>query len=253
VCNVENEEDWPVTIRSLALKGTPLATYFGLLNAQWTIDPMRPIAHEVKCQFLGDSIYSYMQLYPEIWNRFAEQDCFNAAFATELSENLLRRMEDRAPFGMPGHRTQGFVDENLPPDTVFLFSIGTNNVISFVMSTEWPPQKTEAEIAIEGGTQIAMGQIAAVARLRAIRPHAQAAILELLPQDRGEVAALMIQEANRLLSEWVPLVQGVEVVKVYDDFVLPDGSRNTALYSDKVHPNAAGYEIIADATQEFLD
>jgi len=253
LCAVE-EEDWPVTIKHSPLRNGPLATYFGVLNADWAITPMRPVAHEVQCQFLGDSMFSYYALHPDVWAELAARDCYNTAIAGELVENLLERMLDRAPFSTPGYRTQGFIDENLPPETVFLFAVGTNNVKVLLTGSEWPEHMSDAEIAIEVGTQVAMGQLAALARLRAVRPEARAAFLELIPQAWTPSTDLAIREANRLLAAFTGNVQDAWLMPVYDEFLNPDGSRNLSLYFvDGVHPSREGYVVITDSVTGLLD
>lgn len=87
--------------------------------------------------------------------------------------------------------------------------------------------------------------------IAADRPAAAIYVAELMP-------ALGLPSLTAANAAWNAYLPGevstlrsaglnVTAVPMYAAFALADGSANPALYSDAVHPNAAGYAIMGDA------
>jgi lysophospholipase L1-like esterase len=160
-----------------------------------------------KIILLGDSITERLEtVFPQVWDRhFAPQQALNLGFGRDTTANLLWRLRN------------GQVD-GLKPDAVVIM-IGTNNARC----------RESAE-----ATAASIGEVVAEARKRL--PSARIVLLGLLPRRARDISG----PVNALLAERYRAVPEVRFVDLSEPF-----AKDANLYSDAVHPNAAGSELLA--------
>jgi lysophospholipase L1-like esterase len=150
----------------------------------------------------------------KVWNeQFSKLHPFNFGCSGDTIQNLLWRLQT------------GQVDGIHP--RVVLLMIGSNNL----------PKNTPAEIAA--------GIAAAVEEYRRRCPGATVVIEGLLPRQSPELSR-RAREVNEAVSK---LADGdkVRFLDFSDRFALPDGTPDSNLLPDGIHPNERGYQIWADA------
>lgn len=151
---------------------------------------------------------------------------------------------------MPSNNGGYWLSQNgtlrLRPDLTLLL-IGTNDV-----GGETKAGTPEAQIA----PGMAALLDALVTKLLGYLPDTHLYLASIPPYTLTEAAAAdeyktrITQQYNELIrSQVVPKFQGlgydVTFVDQYANFTLPDGTVNPALFGDTLHPNAAGYELMA--------
>jgi lysophospholipase L1-like esterase len=175
--------------------------------------------------FLGDSITQLWTMDGiSDWNRyFAPLGSYNAGVGGDSTENILWRLDTGNLAG-------------ISPKLAVLM-VGVNDL------TDSP-------------SDIAAGVTAVVQKLQEDFPGIKVLLLGLLPAlepEFGTVVQQKIAQVNALLS---PLMDGQHVwfLNVDASFRNPDGSMNTSLYhADDVHPNAAGFDVLAQAIAPWVD
>jgi lysophospholipase L1-like esterase len=183
----------------------------------------RARAGGVNVLFLGDSTTKCWS-GNEIWReRYATLPSANFGIAGDTTENVLWRIAD------------GELD-GLSPKIVVLL-LGTNN------------------LGREGATaeEIAHGDAAVLAALRAKLPGAKVLLLGILPrgQKPDDPYRAVIRDANQHLAR---LADG-DAVRFLDfgaKLLEPDGTLSPAVMQDFLHPTLAGYRIWADAMDPVL-
>ena len=92
-----------------------------------------------------------------------------------------------------------------------------------------------------------------VAKARAILPETKIAFLEINPAPSRWAEHEKVQEANRLIHDFVTADKDLDYIPLYDALVGPDGNPRRDLFApDMLHPNAAGYKVRADAVRPHL-
>ncbi|HVX15996.1 MAG TPA: GDSL-type esterase/lipase family protein [Pirellulales bacterium] len=175
--------------------------------------------------FLGDSITQLWTMDGiSAWNQyFAPLGSFDAGVGGDTIENVLWRLDAGDLAG-------------ISPKLAVLM-IGVNDLA-------------------DSPNDIAAGITAVVQKLQDDFPGIKVLLLGLLPAlqpEFGSVAQQQISQVNALLS---PLMDGQRVwfLDVDASFQNPDGSMNTSLYNpDHVHPNAAGFDVLAQAIAPWVD
>jgi lysophospholipase L1-like esterase len=173
--------------------------------------------------FLGDSITQYWN-DNEIWRaRYAPLNAANFGIAGDKTQNVLWRIAD------------GELD-GLSPKVVVLL-LGTNN------------------LGIDGATaeEIARGDAAVLAALRAKLPRARILLLGIFPRAEkpSDPARAVIRDANARLAR---LAKGepVRFLDFGEKLLESDGSLSADVMPDFLHPSLAGYRIWADAMDPVL-
>lgn len=186
--------------------------------------------------FIGDSITQYWtDADPgrgglEVWRReFAPLRAANFGVNGERTQHILWRLQNGE-------------GEGYSPKAVVLL-VGTNNTGKERGGSG--PRNTVAEI-VEGVTTI-------VDELRARFPDAGILVLGLLPRwPAGSAYRAQIDEVNVALGRRLEGRLRVRFLQCGERFLRPDGEVNEALMPDKIHPNPAGYEILAEAIRAPL-
>ncbi|HMO27539.1 MAG TPA: GDSL-type esterase/lipase family protein, partial [Tepidisphaeraceae bacterium] len=89
-----------------------------------------------------------------------------------------------------------------------------------------------------------IGQI--LDRVIAAMPDLPIVLCTVMPQDPARVAPTKIRELNTLLDALARKHRTVSVVDLFTPFANPDGAFDASLFVDRVHPNPAGYERLAE-------
>ncbi len=177
--------------------------------------------------FLGDSITDFFRRPDRgkaVWDQyFAPLKAVNFGISGDRIQNVLWRI------------SQGELDGYQAK--VIVLMLGTNNFSS-------PPKsvRNTNEETIEGMKLV-------VAAIREHQPQAKLLLLGIFPRgkDPTNIYRGEIKVVNAFLAT---LDDGKHIfyMDIGDKFLNPDGSLKTELFIDKnLHPNAAGYQVWADA------
>lgn len=172
---------------------------------------------------IGDSIIHYWggePVAPKAWapaawsNAFSGFTVSNLGFGWDRTENVLWRIE------------HGELD-GISPRWVIV-KIGTNNT------------------GLNSAEDIAAGIEAVCAAVHAKLPAARVLLFGILPRrDEKPPRPVITDRVDALLKERMNGVAWLTYVDLGDQFRLADGSVNKALFSDGVHVNARGYDLLA--------
>ena len=152
---------------------------------------------------------------PEVWDRFfTGRRVVNLGYGWDRTENVLWRVEN------------GELD-GIDPKVVVV-QIGTNNT------------------AVGNSPEdIAAGIEAVCARIHEKLPRAKVLLFGILTRrDEKPERPSVTEKVNRILLDRLSDVSWLVVRDIGSLFRNPEGTPNTALFSDGVHVNAAGYEIL---------
>lgn len=171
----------------------------------------------------GDSIIHYWggePLAPKAWAPQAWSNCFaglkvsNLGFGWDRTENVLWRIE------------HGELDGIKPK--VIVIKIGTNNTA-----------------VDDSPADIASGIEAVCAAAHRKRPGAKILLLGILPRhDEKPPRPAITEKVNTLLASRLSGLPWLTLRDFDSAFRGPDGAPDAKLFSDGVHVNAAGYEIL---------
>ncbi len=178
---------------------------------------------------IGNSIMHYWSGTPsaihhrgdEAWSSlFGDRRVTNMGFGWDRIENLNWRI------------VHGELDD-CSPKHIFL-KIGTNNI-----SVSDPVSK------------IAKGIIETAELIRAKQPQAKLHFLTLTPRRDLEAT---VRGVNREVAELLKGKEGIDYINIYDILTLPSsgGKIDESLFTDGLHPNAEGYQRIADRIAEAI-
>ena len=182
------------------------------------------------CQilFIGDSITDFWlsktRGAPDIWQKyFGRYNPVNLGISGDRTQHVLWRLQN-GELGV------------MRPKAIVLM-IGTNN-------TGYEPDKTTPR---NTPAETAEGVKSIIAYLRATLPDAKILLLAIFP--RGNPADLQraqVAEINALIR---PLHDGKTIyyLDIGAKFLTPDGAIPKTIMPDLLHPNAAGYQLWADA------
>ena len=179
----------------------------------------------------GDSIIHYWggePIAPKAWAPQAWSNCFdglkvsNLGFGWDRTENVLWRIE------------HGELDGIKPK--VIVIKIGTNNTA-----------------ADDSSADIAAGIEAVFAAAHLKQPGARILLLGILPRhDEKPPRPSVTDKVNALLASRLAGVPWLTYRDFGSAFRSPDGTPDAKLYSDGVHINAAGYDILGSKIREQL-
>lgn len=181
--------------------------------------------------FLGDSITEGWGKAPDVWKaNYEKYEAANFGIGGDRTEHVIWRIEDG-------------VLKGVKPKVVVLM-LGTNN------SGE------------HTGEQIAAADKKVVELIRANIPEAKVLLLAIFPRGPRKNASgtiddavkrmQTIHEANAILAK-LDDGQNVRFLDIGAKFLGADGKIPDALMPDQLHPNAAGYQIWADAMRPLLE
>jgi lysophospholipase L1-like esterase len=124
------------------------------------------------------------------------------------------------------------------------------------------PYKPRLIVVQEGGNDINGGKSpervladhkAFVAKVRAKLPDVRIVITAINPSPLRWAQAEKQKEANRLLKEYAQSADNLDFIDLWDAFLGPDGKPREELYvADRLHNNAAGYKVRAEAVRPHL-
>lgn len=186
--------------------------------------------------FLGDSITDNWRKAPHIWDAYyGKYQPANFGIGGDRTQHVIWRIE------------HGELDGIAPKVTVLM--LGTNNSLDY----------NAAEIAAANRKIVGM--------IRARLPHTKVLLLGVLPRgprDRfgGPVTPALVAEAaarmatiRELNTALAALDDGntVRFLDMSNVFLGQDGRIPYAVMPDQLHPNAAGYQLWADAMQPLLE
>ncbi len=178
-----------------------------------------------KVVFIGDSITHYWETSGKtIWNRYFAGSTFkayNLGYSADRTENVLWRIDNGE---LDGYKAKAVV-----------LMIGTNNSGHFPLAKETP-------------ADTAAGILAILRKIREKQPGARILLCAIFPRgrDAGDECRVRNEAVNRVISGFC---DGRTIV--WCDFtrrmLRADGVLPVGLMPDRLHPNAAGYEIWAQA------
>jgi lysophospholipase L1-like esterase len=185
--------------------------------------------------FLGDSITERWQIAPHIWDAyFGKYQAANFGIGGNRTQNVIWQIE------------HGALDGIAPKVTVLM--IGTNNSLDY----------NAADIAAAARKIVAM--------IRARLPQTKILVLGILPRGprplkEGAAPAPFDDPAQRKLTidavnrDLAGLDDGktIRFLDIGPLFLGQDGRIPYSIMPDQLHPNAAGYQIMADAMRALVD
>jgi lysophospholipase L1-like esterase len=124
------------------------------------------------------------------------------------------------------------------------------------------PYKPRLIVVQEGGNDINAGKSpeqvladhkALVAKIRKALPDVRIAFTGVNPSPLRWAQAEKQKEANRLLKEYAQSGDNLDFIELWDQFLGPDGQPRADLFvADRLHNNAAGYKVRAEAVRPHL-
>jgi lysophospholipase L1-like esterase len=124
------------------------------------------------------------------------------------------------------------------------------------------PYKPRLIVVQEGGNDINAGKSpervladhkALVAKVRKSLPDVRIAFTGVNPSPLRWAQAEKQKEANRLLKEYAQSGDNLDFIELWDQFLGPDGQPRADLFvADRLHNNAAGYKVRAEAVRPHL-
>lgn len=182
--------------------------------------------------FLGDSITEGWGKAPDVWKaNYEKYQAANFGIGGDRTEHVIWRIEDG-------------VLKGVKPKVVVLM-IGTNNSGDHT------------------GAQIGAADTKIVELIRANIPETKVLLLAIFPRgprkdkegrilDDGVKRMQAINEANAILAK-LDDGKNVRFLDIGAKFLGADGKIPDGIMPDQLHPNAAGYQIWADAMRPLLD
>jgi len=178
-----------------------------------------PARKDAKVVFLGDSITrGWTTKAPEVWKtQFGDLKPLNLGLPGDQTQNILWRLEHGAL-------------EELEPEVVVLLA-GVNNLLLGEHTAE----------------ETATGIEAVVRRVHEQTPSAKVLLLGVLPAFAPESdVRRSIQRTNAILAQKAEGMEA-EYLDIGKNLVGKDNAVSQEIMPDSLHPEAAGYEVIARA------
>jgi len=178
---------------------------------------------ETELVFIGNSIIHHWEdTGKESWNRyFGKYNPVNMGFGGDQTQHVLWRIENGEL-------------EYIKPKTAVIM-IGTNNVS-----------------AGHSAEMIADGVIRIVSKVREELPETKILLLDIFPRDSlNSESRITNQKASRLFAE-ISDDKYVFSENINDIFLDNNGEIPLELMPDKLHPNAEGYKLWAEAIEDNI-
>jgi hexosaminidase len=203
------------------------ANYDWAKRHQHVLDQIKKDTPEVV--MIGDSITHYWAgepvapfvRSPEGWKlAFGDRVVANLGFGWDRTENVLWRI------------AHGELDGISPKQVIVL--IGTNN------------------LGVDTTEDILSGIDAVCRKIHEKLPEAHIVLLGILPRKDQDKQKANLEKVNHLLQTQLHPRTYIDVMDFGNMFRNPDGSFNDKLFSDGLHPNAAGYELLGKALSTLV-
>lgn len=176
--------------------------------------------------FIGDSITDWWAGQKQLWEeRFGKYQPANFGIAGDRTQHVLWRI------------TNGELDAITPNPKVVVIMIGTNN----------NSKKPE---------EIAAGTTAVVKAVRAKLPESKILLLAIFPRGASAEDPLRVKmaAANEILAKLDEGKDGkVRFLKIWDQYLEPDGKLSKEIMYDFLHLTPKGYQIWADTMGPLLE
>jgi hexosaminidase len=203
------------------------ANYDWATRHQLVLDQIKKNSPEIV--MIGDSITHYWAgepvapfvRSPEGWKlAFGDRVVANLGFGWDRTENVLWRIKN------------GELDAIKPKAVVV--AIGTNN------------------LGVDTTEDILAGIDAICRKIHEKLPETRILLLGILPRKDQDKQKASLEKVNHLLQTQLHPRSYIEVMDFGNLFRNPDGSFNDNLFSDGLHPNAAGYEVLGKALSTLV-
>ncbi len=192
------------------------------LEAQKGMNPKLVLIGDSITHFWGGEPVDARQNGPEAWEKaFHGMKVLNMGFGWDRTQNVLWRL-----------RQGEFV--GVKPKWVVI-NIGTNNLVG----TEHARASTPEEV---------VSGVAAIVRVvRERAPDSRVVVMAIFPRGERPTDSLRapIARTNGLLKEEFQATEGVTVLDIGKEFLLPDGTLPKEMMPDGTHPSEAGYTVWA--------
>lgn len=185
---------------------------------------------DIELLFLGDSITDgWRGRGKAVWDEhYASRKAANFGIGGDRTQHVLWRMQN------------GELDGINPK--VIVLMIGTNNTGN---ERDGSPRNATPEV-IEGVTAIVTG-------LRTKLPESRILLLAVFPRGTKDAPQrAQVEEINSAISK-LNDGQHVTYLDINNEFLEADGTLPKTIMPDLLHPNAAGYQIWAEAMEPTLD
>lgn len=120
--------------------------------------------------------------------------------------------------------------DNCSPQKIFMF-VGTNN------------------LQLNSNEEIVEGLIGLADLIKQKQPQAHLYVTCIYPRRGQEERVLQL---NTLLKQKMKVEEKVTILDINQKLLQPDGKINESFFSDGLHPNEKGYEVIASQLKEFI-
>jgi beta-glucosidase len=176
--------------------------------------------------FIGDSItHGWESGGQSVWQKFyGKRNAVNLGISADQTSHVLWRLD------------HGNIDGISPKLAVIM--IGTNN------AGNEPRQSPE---------QIASGVKAIIDRLQAKLPETKILLLAIFPRgaDKNDAVRQVNAKANALIAKFGD-DKSVFYLDINSKFLNADETLSTDIMPDRLHPNAKGYQIWAEAIEPIV-
>ncbi len=166
--------------------------------------------------------------------------------------------------GDSGIRMWRSLEKDFPDDKVINRGFGGSELLDSVYFADRIaiPYKPRLIILRAGGNDMTNGRTpeqvladfqAFVDRIHAKLPETRIAFFSLNPNPARWAQAEKRKKANALLKDYIASGKNLDFIEVWDQFLGPDGKPREDLFiGDRMHNNADGYKIYADAVRPHL-
>ena len=101
--------------------------------------------------------------------------------------------------------------------------------------------------------QVAEDFKAFVAKVRELLPDVRIAVYSLHPAPSRAEEIGKVRRTNQLIKESIAYGRNLDYIDIFDALMGPDGQPREDLFvADRLHPNAAGYDIRTELTRVHL-
>lgn len=191
--------------------------------------------------WIGDSITHFWEgAGKDVWAKYyGDRNAMNFGISGDRTGHVLWRLENSP------------VDKINPKMTIVM--IGTNNIGHFVDKMDGD-DKIQAQHSSPAETVQGVQKI--VDKVKSLYPTTKILLLEVFPRDHkaGDRFRKDVDAINAGLREIYAggKVENVQLYSINDLFLTSDGTLPEEIMPDMLHPNAAGYQIWANALEPMI-